>query len=826
MNLIFCNPVYARMVVLVYDDSGSMSHKSLKWEYANYSAQMLSAFLRQDDNFYSVLMSTQKVYSHNLQTNRQSEINNIRKHWGEANNHTYFKAVENAVNKLISKYKAIRNFDQEEKDWLIITTDGEFEDHKYERIKDKEKKNKMKNKTQKKLKMRAKKSISNLIKYARGKVRIVFLLIGKNASKIVPDTWKNEAQEQVEIIEAKNQSQIVKGMADIVSMITERDYKTFMMNHQNNTIQFYSHFPLRQFSIMHQETKGKPLDIKQIVSPKGSLLEQSAIDYLKITRHHIQLSAGVYHCNVGSILPAGNYKIILDEQVDKHEIKLILETAVGIKCVLLNKMKQKLFIKNGFANISSGSQVQVGAILMHTYDDKHIELTREMIQRIKMHMCMGAVKPMYYSQKENMFLSESLSGQIIDRQSFYLEAVCPEYFNIKTDVITINSKKYITKSIQQIELTQEVPYSFTKEYTSIDKFISIPLEDIPVNQVVSSQEYQIEAIDLPQGLNIHINQIPIRQNKGKVKIPLGEQDTTLTMKILRNDAFGKTPIQGRPDDYPVKLRLTGTITGLTQERQAIIRFKPAFRNINIHHQDNIKWDVPITKMNEARPYTLSIDINGNPVTNEEFKYWSISLPDISRINLMGTKEYDAALFNIYVSPYLNCPCFTATGAKVIDVKISSPFPKEVFHQKVKLNIQDEFWLYKCFSLIMAFFYIVIFFLYLVGLIKKPRFSKERVITCYRIHKKIKSKKKTESLTSGWFFRYFVPYIPERKAIGKFVFYPGQTADAVILRKDQARKNIYLDGFPQEAEWTYDLRFGLNSTLSEKIGERTDYYIYQ
>lgn len=110
-----------RVVSLVYDDSGSMRNND-RWKYANYALQSLVALLDEKDTFSYVPMSRPEEAFQLALTNekRQTEINQIGA-WKHYLN-TPFRAVETAMQSI--KKEAER--DDKREFWLIVLTDGAF----------------------------------------------------------------------------------------------------------------------------------------------------------------------------------------------------------------------------------------------------------------------------------------------------------------------------------------------------------------------------------------------------------------------------------------------------------------------------------------------------------------------------------------------------------------------------------------------------------------------------------------------------------------------------------------------------------------------------
>ncbi|HCF31620.1 MAG TPA: VWA domain-containing protein, partial [Bacillus sp. (in: Bacteria)] len=122
-----------RVVSLVYDDSGSMRNND-RWKYANYALQSLVALLDEKDKFSYVPMSkpNDPLNISLTKDKRQTEIEGIGA-WKTYLN-TPFSAVETAMQSI----KKEADIDGKREFWLIVLTDGAFNDLEKDKVGGKE----------------------------------------------------------------------------------------------------------------------------------------------------------------------------------------------------------------------------------------------------------------------------------------------------------------------------------------------------------------------------------------------------------------------------------------------------------------------------------------------------------------------------------------------------------------------------------------------------------------------------------------------------------------------------------------------------------------
>lgn len=128
-------------VSLVYDNSGSMSSdvdngKNLKWTYASYATQIFAGLLNDTDSLTVTLMNSNKgtkTLEVDLTADRQKQVDKIRDITNYAKGLTPFASVTDAEKVLVQKglltdaQIGSNVINKSEQYWLVLTTDGLFE---------------------------------------------------------------------------------------------------------------------------------------------------------------------------------------------------------------------------------------------------------------------------------------------------------------------------------------------------------------------------------------------------------------------------------------------------------------------------------------------------------------------------------------------------------------------------------------------------------------------------------------------------------------------------------------------------------------------------
>ena len=308
--------LYIRKIVsVVYDDSGSMEGD--KWANANYAMQTFCGMLNSEDQLYITYMSRSKKvkgYSpENIDLSTrgiQSSVDTIRNHTESSS--TPFKAVEMAYNKL----KSINDSNVNTQYWLVVITDGDFDE-----IQDETK--------------QKKKDFLNekLGKFADSKIpngtypQITFLGIGDVAS---PD---KDSSKGIYTYSSAGAGGIIGAMAEMADRISGRTRldKNDVKKTDDKTIQVSSSIPLLNIAVLVQGSKAKITDVIHNNEKNIPILRTASLSYPQRN----DLVGGAYLLgNSGKVIESGTYNITFDQNVDLKDVVVLFEPALEMRMTI------------------------------------------------------------------------------------------------------------------------------------------------------------------------------------------------------------------------------------------------------------------------------------------------------------------------------------------------------------------------------------------------------------------------------------------------------------------------------------------------------------
>ncbi|MDC2866564.1 vWA domain-containing protein [Bacillus sp. BP-3] len=320
-----------RVVSLVYDDSGSMRNND-RWKYANYALQSLIALLDEKDTFSYVPMShPAEGISVSLGNNkRQGEIDKIQT-WNEQAN-TPFQSVETAIQSMKREVQA----NAKREFWLIVLTDGAF--NELEKKDDSEKKRISETLSKFKKEMEAKKV----------SLHAVLITMEENLGaqeqvqmNIFKEIWKQQTNGIV--LPTSGEDGVIHSVNQAAAFIANRDpfssvEEAVKTNIVGNKIEITTPFPLKRITLVDQSSQKVPYRIQNI---KGSLQLQS--------KFSIQAPAGMglyggitqIMSKNNAVIEPGAYIVDIDQVVAKENMKVLVEPALDYTISTYEKEQKK-----------------------------------------------------------------------------------------------------------------------------------------------------------------------------------------------------------------------------------------------------------------------------------------------------------------------------------------------------------------------------------------------------------------------------------------------------------------------------------------------------
>ncbi len=333
-----------RIVVLVYDDSGSMDYQCNSWEKANYSLQALTGLLDSKDQLLVVRMSTPEQVS-NIElgdSRRQSSINGIR-NTPNANGSTPFAALQTAANYLGTA-------DQDYERWLVLITDGEIYKNENDTLSTGE--------------------FSNFLEEFLNqkdncKINCIFLAIGNQVPSEFKTAWKISTGQSA--LEASDASEIIQRMDEISALITSRDPGHAVESPLEvkyispDTVEISSPFPVRRFTILRQSGADTSLSLQKAQKDSNKPLQITGPFTIGTPVGGTDRVAGriIHIQDPAAAMPAGKYRLgfAADVSAQQEQIKYLAELAVDFNCGFYKTEGNKL-VKIDSTNSFTGEKVQ------------------------------------------------------------------------------------------------------------------------------------------------------------------------------------------------------------------------------------------------------------------------------------------------------------------------------------------------------------------------------------------------------------------------------------------------------------------------------------
>ncbi|MDA2463334.1 vWA domain-containing protein [Bacillus cereus group sp. MYBK65-1] len=308
-----------RVVSLVYDDSGSMRNND-RWKYANYALQSLVALLDEKDKFSYVPMSkpNEPLNISLTKDKRQTEIEGIGA-WKTYLN-TPFSAVETAMQSI----KKEADIDGKREFWLIVLTDGAFNDLEKDKVGGKEQI--LQKLAQFKKEMDAKKislhPVLITMEEDLGQQE-------KEQLNTFKEIWKKEINGVT--MPSNGEDGIVKSVNQVAALVANRDpfssvesiVKTKVVGKR---VEITTPFPLKRMTLVRQSPSLPDYQVTQISKP---LQLQSSFSIH--APGEAKLFGNIVHISTENeeVIKPGTYTIEVDQDIEKEGLQVLVEPALN-----------------------------------------------------------------------------------------------------------------------------------------------------------------------------------------------------------------------------------------------------------------------------------------------------------------------------------------------------------------------------------------------------------------------------------------------------------------------------------------------------------------
>lgn len=308
-----------RVVSLVYDDSGSMRNND-RWKYANYALQSLVALLDEKDTFSYVPMSkpNDPLNISLTKDKRQTEIEGIGA-WKTYLN-TPFSAVETAMQSI----KKEADIDGKREFWLIVLTDGAFNDLEKDKIGGKE---------QITQKLAQFKKEMDAKKISLHPILITMEEDLGQQEKAQLNTFKEIWKKEINgvTMPSSGEDGIVKSVNQVAALVANRDpfssvesiVKTKVVGKK---VEITTPFPLKRMTLVRQSPSLPDYQVTQISKP---LQLQSSFSIH--APGEAKLFGNIVHISTENeeVIKPGTYTIEVDRDIEKEGLQVLVEPALN-----------------------------------------------------------------------------------------------------------------------------------------------------------------------------------------------------------------------------------------------------------------------------------------------------------------------------------------------------------------------------------------------------------------------------------------------------------------------------------------------------------------
>lgn len=240
------------------------------------------------------------------------------------------------------------------------------------------------------------------------------------------------------------------------------------------------------------------------------------------------------------------------------------------------------------------------------------------------------------------------------------------------------------------------------------------------------------------------------------------------------------------------------------------------------------WGAPVTGLPAALPVELVPLIDGREATPTEIQGWQLTAECSGlRTELRPPPAGSSRWLLRPVRDGWCAPCLADTGTFAVSFpRLVTDRPEDVVsYPALQLTVAQVPWFERCWVLAVKILLALVALLYLIGLVKKPRFATNGAVR-YERKAGISSKVETYLLAGPWYSRYLVPFVAEKKYVEDVLFRAGKTIEHVLvprryLSDDMLHGGLRID--PQERE---DLRLSNGETLQRKSRMEQVSYRYE
>ncbi|MDA2113926.1 VWA domain-containing protein [Bacillus cereus] len=469
-----------RVVSLVYDDSGSMRNND-RWKYANYALQSLVALLDEKDKFSYVPMSkpNDPLNISLAKDKRQMEIEGIGA-WKTYLN-TPFSAVETAMQSI----KKEADIDGKREFWLIVLTDGAFNDLEKDKVGGKE---------QITQKLAQFKKDMDAKKISLHPILITMEEDLGQQEKAQLNTFKEIWKKELNgvTMPSSGEDGIVKSVNQVAALVANRDpfssvesiVKTKVIGKK---VEITTPFPLKRMTLVRQSPSLPDYQVTQI-----SKLLQLQSSFSIHAPGEAKLFGNIVHISTENeeVIKPGTYTIEVDRDIEKEGLQVLVEPALNYTVSTYDKEdKDRKNVEEMYEDVTAVIQAKPTELpVQSSYFQAEVEID-------------GKQYAMKWDDKRHVFYYETKLTKGLVRGKVHMNI---KGFYRQTKEFKIETTKKPKLSLQTV--TKDYEEKVTNLENSKPFIIQPQLDDKPMTEEAVKKLLKSTGVTSKQSINYEIKQ--------------------------------------------------------------------------------------------------------------------------------------------------------------------------------------------------------------------------------------------------------------------------------------------------------------------------------
>jgi hypothetical protein len=515
----FSPVAWARTVVLVYDDSGSMETES-RFAFASYATQNLLALLSPDDRLEVVRMSAPDRWTTLLPERSQQDGIGTIAQWAFGGSTPYL-SVQTAAARLRELGRA--NVDPDEDFWLVVFSDGEFWESGGAIPQDV-------------VRQRVALDLADLRDDFEGRrLGVLFLGIGPEADTYA-DVWRAAGAITETAVSSR---EIIGAMFRIAALVTGRDPQADAAatalratpGRARGTVEVATALPLQRLVVFYQGTRASGLRIVPDGStvrsgPSAASVAVRGTEPLRTEDGGVHGAViGVVGARFGEVMGPGTFTLALDSVADISlaDLRFLPEVALALEVERLG----------GAARTCAGETVTLHARLTDTMTRASVDLRDLTGLEI-------------VAQVEGDTERRSTPFRVLDANTYGVDLVVPAgrstvsvtarypgYFNFRSQLFAFDGEACAAGfSATLAEATLAVPATFRPElHAAAETALMVtPSRAVPVSEVA----FDVTALGVPDGVAIEMEGVRVDDRPVRLALPLGRP---VPLRVLTSADF-------------------------------------------------------------------------------------------------------------------------------------------------------------------------------------------------------------------------------------------------------------------------------------------------